>query len=100
MENKTIKVLQRVESNVTPYVSLSYILGIGLTLKVTLRVKKDVISIDVPYDEETINDVDTDESITIRRTKKQIKKFKWLTKYMVVAYALLFVDNDISNSFS
>ncbi|KAH9679582.1 Integrase catalytic domain-containing protein [Citrus sinensis] len=37
--------------------------------------------------------------VTTRRPRKEIKKFGWLTKDMVVAYALPVIDDDIPNTF-
>ncbi|KAH9744296.1 External alternative NAD(P)H-ubiquinone oxidoreductase B4 [Citrus sinensis] len=69
------------------------------TKEVTPRVKEEVVSSDVPQNEETIDDVDNDDFIATRRPRKEIKKLKWLTKDMVVAYALPVIDNDIPNTF-
>lgn len=43
---------------------------------------------------------DDNDNIVTRKPKKVIKKPKWLTNDMVVAYALPVIDDDISNTFS
>ncbi|KAH9689127.1 hypothetical protein KPL70_015374 [Citrus sinensis] len=99
MENKSKKVLQQVEFDATPYVPVSSTSKKGSTMEVTHRVDEDVVSSDVPQNEETIYDVDNDDFIATRRPRREIKKLGWLTKDMVVAYALLVIDNDIFNTF-
>ena len=74
MENKTKKVLQRVEFDAAPYVPVSSTLKKGSTIDVTPRVEEDVVSFDVPQNEETINDIDKDDFIAIRRPRREIKK--------------------------
>ncbi|KAH9668753.1 retrovirus-related pol polyprotein from transposon TNT 1-94-like protein [Citrus sinensis] len=69
------------------------------TTKVTPRVEEEVVSSDVPQNEETIDDVDDDDFIATRRPRREIKKPGWLTKDMVVAYALPVIDDDIPNTF-
>ncbi|KAH9696084.1 hypothetical protein KPL71_023037 [Citrus sinensis] len=65
------------------------------TMEVTLRVEEEVVSSNVPQNEETIDDVDNDDFIATRRPRREIKKLGWLTKDIVVAYALLVIDDDI-----
>ncbi|KAH9781794.1 Integrase catalytic domain-containing protein [Citrus sinensis] len=71
----------------------------GSTMEVTHKVEEKVVSSDVPQNEETIDDVDNDDFIATRRPKREIKKPGWLTKNMVVAYALPVIDDDIPNTF-
>ncbi|KAH9753489.1 Integrase catalytic domain-containing protein [Citrus sinensis] len=99
VENKTKEVLQRVEFDATPYVPVSSISKNGSTMEVTPRVEEEVVSSDVPQNEETIDDVDNDDFIATRRPRREIKKPGWLTKDMVVAYALPVIDDDIPNTF-
>ncbi|KAH9768832.1 Integrase catalytic domain-containing protein [Citrus sinensis] len=99
VENKTKEVLQRVEFDATSYVPVSSTSKKGSTMEVTPRVEEEVVSSDVPQNEETIDDIDNDDFIVTRRPKKEIKKLEWLTKDMVVAYALLVINDDISNTF-
>ncbi|KAH9779930.1 Integrase catalytic domain-containing protein [Citrus sinensis] len=100
VENKTKEVLQRVEFDATPYVPVSSTSKKGSTMEVTPGVKKEVVSYDVPQNKETIDDVDNDDFIAIRRPIREIKKPGWLTKDMAIAYALLVIDDDIPNTFS
>ncbi|KAH9662850.1 hypothetical protein KPL70_019489 [Citrus sinensis] len=65
----------------------------------TTELKEEVVSSDVPQNEETIDDVDDDDFIATRRPRREIKKPEWLTKDMVVAYALPVIDDDIPNTF-
>ncbi|KAH9685883.1 Integrase catalytic domain-containing protein [Citrus sinensis] len=67
--------------------------------EVTPRVEEEVVSSDVPQNKETTDDIDNDDFIAIMRPRREIKKSGWLTKDMVVAYALLVIDNDIPNTF-
>ncbi|KAH9726184.1 hypothetical protein KPL70_008163 [Citrus sinensis] len=99
VENKTTEVLQRVEFDATPYVPVSYTSKNGSTMEVTPKVEEEVVSSDVPQNEETIDDVDDDDFIATRRPRREIKKPGWLTKDMVVAYALPVIDDDIPNTF-
>ncbi|KAH9733975.1 hypothetical protein KPL71_017220 [Citrus sinensis] len=99
VENKTTEVLQRVEFDATPYVPVSSTSKNGSTMEVTPRVEEEVVSSDVPQNEETIDDVDNDDFIATRRPIREIKKPIWLTKDMVVAYALPVIDDDIPNTF-
>ena len=99
MENKTKEVLQRVEFDATPYVPVSSTSKNGSTMEVTPKVKEEVVSSDVPQNEETIDDVDNDDFIATRRPRREIKKPGWLTKDMVVAYALPVIDDNIPNTF-
>ncbi|KAH9689071.1 hypothetical protein KPL70_015335 [Citrus sinensis] len=71
----------------------------GSTMEVTHRVEEEVVSSDVPQNEETIDDVDNDDFIATRRPRREIKKPGWLTKDMMVAYALPVIDDDIPNTF-
>ena len=48
LENKTTEVLQRVEFDVTSYIPVSSTSKKGSTMEVTPRVKKEVISSDIP----------------------------------------------------
>ncbi|KAH9793687.1 hypothetical protein KPL71_004622 [Citrus sinensis] len=66
-ENKTTEILQRVEFDATPYVPVSSTLENGLTMEVTPRVEEEVVSSDIPQNEETINDVDNDDFIATRK---------------------------------
>ncbi|KAH9752632.1 hypothetical protein KPL71_014771 [Citrus sinensis] len=100
VENKTKEVLQRVKFDATSYVPVNSTSKKGSTMEVTPTVEEEVVSSDVPQNEETIYDVDNDDFIAIRRPRREIKKPGWLTKYMVVAYALLVIDDDIPNTFS
>ena len=43
--------------------------------------------------------MDNDDSIATRRPRREIKKLRWLTKDMVVVYALPVIDDDIPNTF-
>ncbi|KAH9803321.1 hypothetical protein KPL71_001718 [Citrus sinensis] len=99
VENKTTEVLQRVEFDATPYVPVSSTSINGSTMEVTPRVEEEVVSSDVPQNEETIDDLDNDDFIVTRRPRREIKKLGWLTKDMVVAYALPVIDDDIPNTF-
>ncbi|KAH9679278.1 hypothetical protein KPL71_026064 [Citrus sinensis] len=99
VENKTKEVLQRVEFDATPYVPVSSTSKKGSTTEVTPRVEEKVVSSYVPQNEETIDDVDNDDFIATRRPRREIKKPGWLTKDMVVAYALPVIDDDILNTF-
>ncbi|KAH9699088.1 Integrase catalytic domain-containing protein [Citrus sinensis] len=99
VENKTKEVLQRVEFDATPYVPVSSTSKKSLTMEVTPRVEELVVFSDVPQNEETIDDVDNDDFIATRRPRREIKKLGWLTKDMVVAYALPVIDDDIPNTF-
>ncbi|KAH9665312.1 hypothetical protein KPL70_020298 [Citrus sinensis] len=99
VENKTTEVLQRVEFDATPYVPVSSTSKNGSTMEVTPKVEEEVVSSDVPQNEETIDDVDDDDFIATRRPRREIKKPGWLTKDMVVAYALPVIDDDIPNTF-
>ncbi|KAH9793742.1 Integrase catalytic domain-containing protein [Citrus sinensis] len=99
VENKTKEVLQRVEFDATPYVPVSSTSKNGSTMEVTPRVEEEVVSSDVPQNKETIDDVDNDDFIATRRPRREIKKPGWLTKDMVVAYALPVIDDDILNTF-
>ena len=75
MENKINEVLQHVEFDATSYVPVSSTLEKSSTLEETRRVEEDVVSVDVPHDEETTEDVeDKIESIVTRRPKRVIKK--------------------------
>ncbi|KAH9671777.1 retrovirus-related pol polyprotein from transposon TNT 1-94-like protein [Citrus sinensis] len=99
VENKTKEVLQRVEFDATPYVPVSSTSKNSSTMEVTPIVEEKVVSSDVPQNEETIDDVDNDNFIATRRPRREIKKPGWLTKDMVVAYALPVIDDDIPNTF-
>ncbi|KAH9718032.1 Integrase catalytic domain-containing protein [Citrus sinensis] len=99
VENKTKEVLQRVEFDATSYVPVSSTSKNGSTMEVTPRVEEEVVSSNVPQNKETIDNVDNDDFIATRRPKKEIKKLRWLTKDMVVAYALPVIDDDIPNIF-
>ncbi|KAH9684519.1 Integrase catalytic domain-containing protein [Citrus sinensis] len=99
VENKTKEVLQRVEFDATSYVPVSSTSKKGSTMEVTPRVEEEVVSSDVPQNEETIDDVDNDDFIVTRRPRREIKKPGWLTKDMVAAYALPIIDDDIPNTF-
>ncbi|KAK9215025.1 hypothetical protein WN944_007028 [Citrus x changshan-huyou] len=99
VENKTKEVLQRVEFDATPYIPVSSTSKNGSTMEVTPRVEEEVVSSDVPQNEEIIDDVDNDDFIATRRPRREIKKPGWLTKDMVVAYALPVIDDDIPNTF-
>ncbi|KAH9699247.1 hypothetical protein KPL71_024272 [Citrus sinensis] len=99
VENKTKEVLQRVEFDATPYVLVSSTSKKSSTMEVTPRVEEEVVSSDVPQNEETIDDVDNDDFIATRRPRREIKKPGWLTEDMVVAYALPVIDDDIPNTF-
>ncbi|KAH9741104.1 Integrase catalytic domain-containing protein [Citrus sinensis] len=99
VENKTKEVLQRVEFDVTLYVPVSSTSKKGSTIEVTPRVEEEVVSSDVPQNEEIIDNVDNDDFIATRRPRREIKKPGWLTKDMVVAYALPVIDDDIPNTF-
>ncbi|KAH9792408.1 hypothetical protein KPL71_004103 [Citrus sinensis] len=99
VENKTKEVLQRMEFDATPYVPVSSTSKKGSTMEVTPRVEAEVVSFDVPQNEETIDDVSNDDFIATRRPRIKIKKPGWLTKDMVVAYALPVIDDDIPNTF-
>ncbi|KAK9208458.1 hypothetical protein WN944_000814 [Citrus x changshan-huyou] len=99
VENKTTEVLQRVEFDATPYVPVSSTSKNGSTMEVTPKVEEEVVSSDVPQNEETIDDVDDDDFIATRRPRREIKKPGWLTKDMVVVYALPVIDDDILNTF-
>ncbi|KAH9761191.1 hypothetical protein KPL70_000407 [Citrus sinensis] len=99
VENNTTEVLQWMEFDATPYVPVSSTSMNGSTMDVTPRVEEEVVSSDVPQNEETIDDVDNDDFIATRRPKREIKKSGWLTKNMVVAYALPVIDDDIPNTF-
>ncbi|KAH9657504.1 hypothetical protein KPL70_023101 [Citrus sinensis] len=99
LENKTKEVLQRVEFDATPYVPVSFTSKKGSTMEVTPRVEEEVVSSDVLQNEETIDDVDNDDFIATRRPRREIKKPRWLTKDMVVAYALPVINDDIPNTF-
>ncbi|KAH9752745.1 Integrase catalytic domain-containing protein [Citrus sinensis] len=72
----------------------------GSTMEVTPRVEEEVVSSDVPQNEETIDDVNNDDFIATKRPIREIKKPGWLTKDMVVAYALPVIDYDIPNTFA
>ena len=74
VENKTTEVLQRVEFNATPYVPVSSTSEKDSAMEVTPRVEEEVISSDVPKNEETIDDVDNDDFIAIRKSRREIKK--------------------------
>ncbi|KAH9779099.1 Integrase catalytic domain-containing protein [Citrus sinensis] len=100
VENKTKEVLQRVEFDVTPYVPISSTSEKGSTMEVTPRVEEEVVSSNVSQNEETIDDVDNDDFIATMRPRREIKKHGWLSKDMVVAYALPVIDVDIPNTFS
>ncbi|KAH9763992.1 Integrase catalytic domain-containing protein [Citrus sinensis] len=99
VENKTKEVLQRVELDATPYVPVSSTSKKSSTIEVTPRVEEEVVFSDVPQNEETIDDVDNDDFIATRRPRREIKKPRWLTKDMVVAYALPVIDDDFPNTF-
>ncbi|KAH9669389.1 Integrase catalytic domain-containing protein [Citrus sinensis] len=99
MENKTKEVLQRVEFNATPYVPVNSTSKKSSTIEVTPRVEEEVVFSDVPQNEETIDEVDNDDFIATSRSRREIKKPGWLTKDMVVAYALPVIDDDIPNTF-
>ena len=99
MENKTKEVLQRVEFDAILYVPVISTSKNGSTMKVTHRVEEEVISSEVPQNEETIDGVYNDDFIVTKRLKREIKKLGWLTKNMVVAYALSVIDDDIPNTF-
>ncbi|KAH9699499.1 hypothetical protein KPL71_024377 [Citrus sinensis] len=99
VENKTKEVLQRVEFDATPYVPVSSTSNNGSTMEVTPRVEEDVVSSDVPQNEETIDDLDNDDFIATMRPRREINKPGWFTKDMVVAYALPVIDDDIPNTF-
>ncbi|KAH9657090.1 hypothetical protein KPL70_022912 [Citrus sinensis] len=94
------RVLQRVEFDATPYVPVSFTSENGLTIEVTPRVEEEIISSNVPQNKETIDDVDNNDFIATRRPIREIKKPGWLTKDIVVAYALPVIDDDIPNTFS
>ena len=74
VENKTKDVFQLVEFDATPYVPVSSTSKKGSTMEVTPRVEKEVVSSDVPQNEETINDIDNDDFIATRRLRREIKK--------------------------
>ncbi|KAH9764742.1 hypothetical protein KPL70_001639 [Citrus sinensis] len=99
VENKTKEVLQRVEFDATPYVPVSSTSKKSSTMEVTPRVEEDVVFSDVPQNKETIDDVDNDDFIATRRPIRETKKLRWLTKDMVIAYALPVIDDDIPNTF-
>ena len=87
------------EFDATPYVPVSSTSENGSTMEVTSRVEKKIVSSYVPQNEETIDNVDNDDFIATRRLRIEIKKIGWLTKDIVVAYALLVIDDDIPNTF-
>ncbi|KAH9718140.1 hypothetical protein KPL71_022099 [Citrus sinensis] len=99
VDNKTKEVLQWVEFDATPYVPVSSTSKKSSTMEVTPRVEEEVVSSDVPQNEETIDDVDNDDFISTMRPRREIKKPGWLTKDMVVAYSLSVIDDDIPNTF-
>ncbi|KAH9734322.1 hypothetical protein KPL71_017332 [Citrus sinensis] len=99
VENKTKKVLQRVEFDTTSYVPVSSTLNKGSIMEVTPKVEEEVVYSDVPQNKETIDDVDNDDFIATRRPRREIKKPGWLTKDMVVAYAFPVINDDIPNTF-
>ncbi|KAH9783426.1 hypothetical protein KPL71_009306 [Citrus sinensis] len=99
VENKTKEVLQWVEFDATPYVPVSSTSKKNSTMEVTPRVEEKVVSSDVPQNEETIDDLNDDDFIATKRPRREIKKLGWLTKDMVVAYALPVIDDDIPNTF-
>ncbi|KAH9722810.1 hypothetical protein KPL70_006849 [Citrus sinensis] len=72
VENKTKEVLQWVEFNATPYVLVSSASKKSSTMEVTPRVGEEVVSSDVPQNEETIDDVDNDDFIATRRPMREI----------------------------
>ena len=100
VENKTTEVLQRVEFDATPYVPVSSTSKKGSTMEVTPRVEEEIVSSDVPQNEETIDDVDNDDFIATRRPRIEIKKLGWLTKDMVVVYVLPVIDDDIPKHYA
>ncbi|KAH9717295.1 hypothetical protein KPL71_021764 [Citrus sinensis] len=69
------------------------------TMEVTPRVEEKVVSSDVPQNEEIIDDADNDDFIATGRPRREIKKHRWLTNDMVVAYELPVIDDDIPNTF-
>ena len=87
------------EFDATPYVPISSTSKKGSTMKVTPRFKKKLFIL-MSHKMKTIDDVNNDDFIAIRRPKKEIKKLGWLTKDMAVAYALPVIDDDIPNTFS
>ena len=91
--------MQRVEFDATLYVPVSFTSENGSTIEVTPRVEEEIVSSDVPQNEETIDDVDNDDFIATRRPIREIKKLEWLTKDIVVAYALPIINDDIPNTF-
>ena len=71
----------------TSYVPVNSTSKKGSTMEVTPTVEEEVVSSDVPQNEETIDDVDNDDFIATRRPRREIKKLGWLTKDMVVAHS-------------
>ena len=62
------------EFDATPYVPVSSTSMNDSIMEVTPRVEEEVVSSDVPQNEETIVDVDNDDFIAIRRPRREIKK--------------------------
>ncbi|KAH9727059.1 retrovirus-related pol polyprotein from transposon TNT 1-94-like protein [Citrus sinensis] len=75
VENKTTKVLQRVEFELTLYVPVSSTSKKCSTMEVTPRVEEEVVSSDVPQNEETIDD--TWELVKLPKGKRAIGN-KWV----------------------
>ena len=62
------------EFDITSYVTVSSTLKKCSTMEVTHRVEEEVVSSDVPQNEETIDEVDNDDFIATKRPKREIKK--------------------------
>ena len=64
------------EFDATPYVPVSSTSKKSSTIEVTPRVEEEVVSSDVPQNEETIDDVDNDDFIATKRPRREIKKLR------------------------
>ena len=62
------------EFDATPYVPISSTSKKDSTMEVTPKVEEEVVSSDVPQNEETIDDVDNDDFIATRRPSREINK--------------------------
>ena len=62
------------EFDATPYVPVSSTSENDSTIEVTLRVEEEVVSSNVLQNDKTVDDVDNDDFIATRRSRREIKK--------------------------
>jgi len=95
---KTKEISQLVESDTT---SPSLERSVSLEIILTVTQSSDHVVDQDTYDDEDQGHAmgDVHEVITVRRTKRNPHKPSWLTTDMIVAYALLVVEETISSTY-